>query len=393
MKPRSIIFIAVTIFSFLAALNFARGQNTEIYRRKLIVFYSPGCHECTKARNELIPKLQEEFKDQLQVEYRNIDKLEDYMFLLSLMKRHNVDIEIVTPVFYIDGSFLNGSQDFKNKLKSIIAKALNVPYKEKGLPAVDLFEHFKSFRIPAIVSAGLIDGINPCAFTVIVFFISFLALQGYKKKELIVIGLAFIFAVFLTYLLIGLGMFNFLYQLRSFWLVTKIVNISVGIFSIVLGALAVYDFFKFKKTLQTEGLILQLPPAIKNRIHSIIGMHYRKSKEANGQSARPHIFILLISTLITGFLVSILEAVCTGQVYLPTIVFVLKTTPFALKALGYLVLYNLMFIGPLFIIFLFALSGATSQQFSKFLKKHLGLIRILMAFLFFALGIFLLWKA
>ena len=51
-----------------------------------------------------------------------------------------------------------------------------------------------------------------------------------------------------------------------------------------------------------------------------------------------------------------------------------------------------MFIVPLFIIFLFALWGVTSEQFSRILRKHLSSIKILMAVLFFGLGIFLLFS-
>jgi cytochrome c biogenesis protein CcdA len=101
---------------------------------------------------------------------------------------------------------------------------------------------------------------------------------------------------------------------------------------------------------------------------------------------------MALSALTVGFLVSVLEAVCTGQVYLPTITFVLKATPLKLHALGYLALYNIMFIVPLFVIFLFALLGATSEDFSRFMKRHLAAIKLLMAVLFFALGIFLLWR-
>jgi cytochrome c biogenesis protein CcdA len=92
-------------------------------------------------------------------------------------------------------------------------------------------------------------------------------------------------------------------------------------------------------------------------------------------------------------LVSLLEAVCTGQVYLPTISFVLKSTTLKLEALGYLLLYNFMFIAPLVVIFVLALLGTSSQQFSGFLKKHLGLIKILMVILFFGLGVYLFWRA
>jgi len=302
-------------------------------------------------------------------------------------------MELVFPVFYFEGQFLNGRADIKNNLRQIILQSLNKPsHRQEGLPSIDLVAHFKTFKTVGIIAAGLGDGINPCAFTVIVFFISYLALQGYRKKELIVIGLSFILAVFLTYFLIGLGLFNVIYSLDKFLLVRKIFNISIGILSIILGILSLYDLFKFKKSGQTEGMILQLPRVVKNQIHSLIGWHYRKSKEEKGEVSKPHTFRLIISALVTGFLVSFLELVCTGQLYLPTLKFTLKTTPLKLQALGYLLLYNFLFIAPLFIVFLCALLGATSEQFSKIFKRHFLSVKILLAFLFFALGIFLLWR-
>jgi cytochrome c biogenesis protein CcdA len=204
----------------------------------------------------------------------------------------------------------------------------------QGLPKVGLVEFFQRFTLLGIIIAGLEDGINPCAFTVIVFFISYLALQGYKRRQLIAIGLTFISTVFIAYLLIGLGLFNFLYALKGFWVVTKIINLSIGIFSILLGALALYDFFKFRKTGQTEGLLLQLPKAVKDQIHSVIGLHYRKSKD---KSTEVNIFRLILSAVFTGFLVTLLEAVCTGQLYLPTITFILKTSHLKLQAFAYLI--------------------------------------------------------
>jgi cytochrome c biogenesis protein CcdA len=123
-----------------------------------------------------------------------------------------------------------------------------------------------------------------------------------------------------------------------------------------------------------------------------VGLHYRVNKTAQAASGR-HLFRLVLSALITGFLVSVLELICTGQTYLPTITFILKTTPLKLPALAYLLLYNFMFVAPLFIIFAFALFGATSGQFSKILQKHLPIIKILMAIVFFGLGIFLILRA
>lgn len=397
MEKSKIPFIVISILIFLTVPIFAYSQGHSRQAPRLIVFFSPACHRCIEIKNEIMPDIEKKFKDRIRIEYCDISDIQNYKLLLSLEEKYNVKIDNVMPIFYLEGHFLSVSAkgDVKNGLPLFISESLRRPIEEKAdLTSIDLVSRFKAFKPLAIISLGLIDGVNPCAFTVIVFFVSFLALQGYKKKELIVIGLSFIFAVFITYLLIGLGLFGFLYRLKAFWMVARTVNLSIGIFSIILGLLCLYDFFKFKKTKQAEGLILQLPRAVKNRIHSVIGLHYRARKQSDGTSPiKRHISRLLWSALITGFLVSILEAVCTGQVYLPTITFVLKTTHLKLQALGYLLLYNLVFIIPLFIIFLFALLGVTSEQFVDVLKKHLLTIKILMALLFFGLGIFLIWRA
>ncbi|MBI5145210.1 MAG: hypothetical protein HZA27_03380 [Candidatus Omnitrophica bacterium] len=376
--------VLISLFIFVASYSQSEDPDT------LIIFHSPSCHNCLKVKNEVMPKIEHDFKDRVKFTYIDIENIDNYKLLLALKEKYRSDIKIELPVFYFRGHFLNGKADVEKGLVWLIKESLRLPAKQKDeLPFIDLVAHFKAIEPLAVVSAGLIDGINPCAFSVIVFFISFLALQGYLKRDLIIIGLIFIFAVFLTYLLIGIGLFGFLYRLKSFWLAAKVFNFSIGIFSIILGIFTLYDFFKFKKTKETEGLLLQLPAAVKKQIQAIIGRHYRKTKD---QEIKGNILKLVFSAMITGFLVSILEAVCTGQVYLPTITFVLKATPLKLPALGYLLLYNLMFITPLFAIFLLALLGVTSGQFSSFLKRHLLSVKVLMAILFFGLGIFLLWK-
>lgn len=371
------------------------GQESGNTRGKLIVFHSLTCHECIKVKNEIMPGIEKKFKNRIDIEYLDIADIENYKLLLSLEEKHKAKLSNEMPIFYCAGNFLNGERAIKGGLDAFIIQSLQGQERGKieGLLSIDLISRFKTFETLAIVNLGLMDGINPCAFTVIVFFISFLAVQGYRKKELIAIGLCFIFAVFITYLLIGIGAFAFLYRLNKFWLVAKIINVSIGVFSIILGIFALYDFFKFKRTGKTEGLALQLPQAVKNQIHKVIGLHYRVNKSAAGVNPKIPLIRLILSALITGFLVSILEAICTGQTYLPTITFVLKTSPLKMQALGYLLLYNFMFITPLLLIFFFALSGATSEQFSGIFKKHLLTIKILMAAVFFGLGIFLIWRA
>jgi len=371
----------------------ARGLAVEQPRLpELFIFHSLNCHECAKVKAEVMPVIQKEFQGQVIFVYLDVGELENYKLFLSLMQQSGSTIEFKVPFFYMEGRFLNSEGQVESSLRNLIKDALSRPRLAAPLMPADPVAYFKSFVPASVIIAGLEDGVNPCAFTVIVFFISFLALQGYRKRELFFIGAAFIFSVFLTYLGIGLGIFSVFYRFRGLWIITHFLNITMGSASILLGIFAIYDFIKFKKTGSTEELILQLPKPVKERIHRVVGFFYRKSIQEKQKNLNPALSRLVASAFITGFLVSLLEAICTGQVYLPTIAFVLKASTLKLQALGYLLLYNIMFIVPLIVIFVLALMGTTSSQFSAFLKKHLGLIKIFMAVLFFSLGIFLIWR-
>lgn len=246
---------------------------------------------------------------------------------------------------------------------------------------------FKSFSWLTIITAGLIDGINPCAFTVLIFFISFLAFAGYNRKQTIVLGTFFILAVFFTYLVIGLGLFEFLKRLAIFNLVSHFIYIAVAILALILGAISLYDWWIFNKTKDPERIKLKLPGIIKRKIQETI----REKTDDRKDAVKSRTFIRLAFTAIScGFIVSILESVCTGQLYLPTIVYIMKMPELKIKAWFYLIVYNLMFIVPLLIIFLFALWGVTSEVFAKVAQRHLAKIKLLTALLFFALGLFLL---
>ncbi|OQB10321.1 MAG: hypothetical protein BWY16_00813 [Candidatus Omnitrophica bacterium ADurb.Bin205] len=389
MNKRKYLLLAVCLVLF--PLSFAVGKNKE-FIPKLLVFHSPGCSRCLEVKRDLLPNIEGKYKEKLIVEYYDLSDIKNYELLIGLREKYGSQIELSLPVFFMQGNFLNGKSDLKSTLDIFIEGSL-VDYRQELGPArVDLLEHFKDIKPLVIIGSGLVDGINPCAFTVIVFFISYLSLQGYRKRELVATGISFVFAVFATYTLVGLGVFNFLYRLQLFWFFARTFNLGVGILSILLGVLAFYDFLKYRRTKNSEGLILQLPESIKKRIHSIIGLHYRRPAEERTGEVTLSLSRLILSALITGFLVSLLEAVCTGQLYLPTIAFVLKTTPLKFQAFWYLVIYNIMFILPLTIIFILALFGFTSGQFSAFLKKHLSFVKVVMVCVFFSLGIFLIWR-
>jgi cytochrome c biogenesis protein CcdA len=87
-----------------------------------------------------------------------------------------------------------------------------------------------------------------------------------------------------------------------------------------------------------------------------------------------------------GFLISIFELACTGQVYFPTIAYMVQGEN---RSLGYLLLavYNFGFIVPLLAVFLLAYAGVGSERITKAFQKNLGAVKLGLAGLFVALAV------
>ncbi len=382
--------LKIFVLGFILAVVCVSAEASFFNRQPNItvrVFYSPTCKACHKVMQDVIPPIEEKYGSKVNWEYFDVTSEEGLRSFVALESKS--DRRLAYPTILVGENILIGVTEAADSLDTFIAAELAkadsaaISIESSG---VDLLERFRSFGPLAIIGAGLVDGFNPCAFTVIVFFVSFLTVMGYRRREMTIIGSFYILAVFLTYLGLGLGLFSAFYTFKGFYVVSKIIYLVIGGISIFLGALAIKDYVIYKKTGNTDAMALQLPRAIKNRIHSIVGQYYRKDK--SGQ--KKELLGLILSALLVGFMISILEAVCTGQLYLPTIVFVLKEGSLRARAFFYLIVYNLMFVFPLVIVLLAALGGVSSLQFEAYARKNLGLIKLLMAAVFLALGFVLL---
>ncbi len=373
--------IAFLLLFFTTSISaFAKDEG----KLRVVLFYSSHCGACARLKKEFLPQILEKYKDRLILETLNIDKPENLSVLVGLAEQFPKK-KAVVPTIFIGNAFLNGVKEIEENLEALIEKYSKrqtiLPYFFSG---VNLIEKFKSLSILTIISGGLLDGINPCAFAVIVFFISFLTVYGYNKKEMVYVGIFYILSVFITYVLIGLGVFSFLYSVSHFYIFMKIFYYIVAIMCLMLAMLSFYDFFKYKKSQSSQGMILQLPMFLKKKVNIVIGKGLRNKNYTR-------IIELCVISFIVGVGVSLLEAACTGQVYIPTIVFILKIPYLRLKAFFYLILYNIMFIFPLIIIFSLALFGFTSQHFNRFLKKNLGIIKASLGWFFLGLAGIMLW--
>jgi len=96
---------------------------------------------------------------------------------------------------------------------------------------------------------------------------------------------------------------------------------------------------------------------------------------------------MIIGVIVSAFLITLLEAVCTGQVYLPVIALMLKSGQQVGSSLLYLMWYNLIFVMPLLLICFLVYAGATSDNLSAWLKQNNLILKMLLSglFLFFTI--------
>lgn len=379
------------------------------------LFTAPWCGHCQRLKKEYLNEFKTLYKDTVKLVEYDVSQAGVNIIFNDTLAEYNVESAGV-PCLVVGESVLMGYPDeIKTGADAAIHKALdnnertffgtkayiaeckaniqNAAAEEEascennqiapGVSKEETLNMFEQITFWAIIAAGLIDGINPCAFAVIVFFVSFLAVYKYDRKEVLLVGAAYCLAVFLAYIAIGLGLFNFLYAMSSFYYVMMVFKwLTIALCALFL-LLSLYDFLIYQKTKDHNKILLQLPKSYKEYIHKVMRFFLRDKQKST--------FRLVLAALAVGFIVSLVEAVCTGQVYLPTIALILKEADaHFIRAILYLVLYNLMFIVPLVIILALSVMGYESKGFNDFLKKHLGLTKLALCLLFLGLLILLL---
>jgi hypothetical protein len=286
-------------------------------------------------------------------------------------------------LFFPD-TFLTGFDDISLLGKEFILNRLSDRSKWTEIYVPDTFDLKENlqkridayFAFWSITGAGLADGINPCAIATMIFLISFLTLQKRRKGEILLVGLSFTASVFVTYTLLGVGAFHGITALKKYHFVSEIIKWASVSLAAFVAVFSFVDAIKYAITKNTANMTLQLPNSVKKSIHKVI------SKNIRGTS-------LIIGTIITGFLVTLLEAVCTGQVYLPTIILMTRVEGFEAMGWLWLLYYNFLFVLPLLIVMIAAYFGLTWERLANLTQKHLTLMKVLLGCVMAGMAIYL----
>ena len=349
---------------------------------RVLFFYKPGCKDCERIR-DMLRVIGE--SQALNVEEHNIERSEGAEINQTLCVRFRVEPELqqVTPAVFTQAGALVKTQVTFNALQRLIEKTSEqsvdatwsrVDEKERESAGGEIADRFSSFSIGWVALAGLLDGINPCAFATIIFFLSYLRVAKRSRREILLVGAAFITAVFLAYFAVGLGLSQLVAKLEAFAWVRTWLNRALALVALVLAWLSFRDGIKALRG-KIEESTLQLPDFLKTRIRGVIRL---QAKSAH----------FVLAAFASGIVISLLELACTGQVYLPTIVYMMKQG--SLTAVGYLLLYNIAFVLPLIVIFVLAWLGMTSEAMIGWQRRHTAAVRFAMALLFLSLWIVLL---
>ncbi len=340
-----------------------------------------GCSECARARLVL---------DAVAVEFpglaiTTLNNVRDASLVEAIGLRLDLpeDQRLAAPALYVGERALIGEEITTANLRALLSD-----YVETGAPAFwealqdsagrqSILDRFRSMGAVAVVVAALLDGINPCAFATVLFFVSYLAISRRPRRDLLFVGLAFTAGVFVAYLAVGLGAMRLLQLASAVKFLGPILYGALAIVCLVLAGYSIADYVVARRG-QLHDMKLNLPDALRERIKGRI-------RAASGAYAG--------AAFVSGLLVSLLELACTGQVYLPTISFMVGVPEMRASAIGYLLLYNAVFILPLVAVLMLAVYGVSAARVQDWFVRHAATTKLLMAGLFVGLAALLVAQA
>jgi cytochrome c biogenesis protein CcdA len=352
----------------------------------IVYYYTEGCSECRAVEQEL-EALASAYDFYI---YRKIDSLD----VAGAKVRSALDTAYgvldaqrgVAPTIFVGDKVFVRETAIKAGLEQALEAStpqsrrhLLDAWTAAGQSGAEPTDLFKTFSVLTVIGAGLLDGVNPCAFATLIFFISYLIMRSKSRKDILFVGLAFAAGVFIAYLAAGMGLYQLVSRATWFFALSKWFYLVIGLFAAVIAVLSVRDAWRARHG-DLGDMTLQLPERNKGIIHKLIRNQARTGFVAT-------------SAFLVAFPVSLFEFMCTGQTYLPTIVLIVSQDALRARAALLLVVYNLLFILPLVLITGIAYLGVTSEHLVAWLKRNATPVKAATAVLFVALAGFLLVRA
>lgn len=351
------IFLFIIIALFVGAYFVKAETNSAIY-----FFYGIGCPHCQLVENYFIENnLYSKYQIEKKEIYFNRDNATFYNKALDELNfpQNNRGV----PTVIIGEKIIIGDKPI---IENFIKEA-DLFLKNKITPT-KIVEKPKNnnqnlgLTLAAIIAASTVDAINPCAFAVLIILMSTILATGNGKKALKA-GLAFSLSIFISYFLMGIGLYKALtLGSLSLWFFK-----TIGWVAIILGLLNLKDYFWYGK-----GFLMEVPMSWRPRLKSLI------SSVTNPKGA-----------FMIGFLVSLFLLPCTSGPYI-VILGMLAKNALDLQAIAYLLLYNLIFILPMILISYAVYKGFNPSKAEEIRQRRLRTLHLIAGIIMIAMGLVIL---
>ncbi|MBU1033212.1 MAG: hypothetical protein ABIG69_15070 [Bacteroidota bacterium] len=214
--------------------------------------------------------------------------------------------------------------------------------------------------IPAVIFAAVVDAINPCAFAVLIILLTTI-LAAHSRRKALFSGLAFSSSIFISYLLMGVGLYSAIQVSgisSSFYVVVATLAILIGLFNLK-------DYLWYGK-----WFVMEVPMSWRPKLKMLL----------NGVTSAPGAFLI-------GFVISLFLLPCTSGPYI-VILGLLSEVATRNVAFAYLVLYNFIFVLPMLVITLAVYYGiTTTERAEEWRLKKLKNLHLIAGAIILLLGI------
>lgn len=338
----------------------------------IIYFYSTKCSHC-KSLEPFLEYISMKFGDDIiitKLDVSNPENIAVYNQLCSFREYTGHEI----PLLAVNDAVFVGEDKIRDNLETEIKRGIKLD--EKICPLAGMTCHngnatgtdemlsgvrkLSFFAIlPLILITGLGDGINPCAFAVLLFIMAFLQEISGTKRRLKRVTLSYIIAFMIVNVCLGIFYFFTSMQIGH---PNTVRYMAVG-FAVFAGFINLKDFFAYGK-----GFSLEIPKFSKKYIESL-------AAKASVPAA-----------VVMGCLVAVLEAPCSVPIYL-TVLEVLKGQGKGLLGvMPHIFIYNVMFILPVAVLASFIYFGAEAAVLENWRQKHRKLMKLSLAVILLVLA-------
>ncbi len=370
------IGLIIGLLLILTASFALADNNTDVNKVYLDLFYGQGCPHCSQLRL-FLDKISPNYPNLIIHEHEVYSNREELKLFEKMSKDFNTPIQGVPAVFVNNKVIVGFSNSIGETIESTIKdclkescdnprikEATNETIKVSGdsSPSKDpkKTDFTKKLTIPIVISAAAVDAINPCAFAVLIILMT-AALSIANKKKALKFGISFTISIYISYFLMGLGLFSALQATglsHSFY-------IFVTALAVIVGLLNIKDYFWYGK-----GFLMEIPlswrPTMKKILNNVTSP---------------------FGAFIAGFAVSLFELPCTGGPYIVILGLLAREVT---KEVGimYLLLYNLVFVSPLIILSIIIYKGlATTNKLEDIRQNQIRLLHLIAGILMLGIAI------